>query len=62
MLFSFQIWNRENPFDFMENISLGRKANFFESRVSDYQKSSVMDSLNESSKELKFDNFADMDF
>lgn len=57
-----KIWHRENPFDFMENISLGRKANFFESRVSDYQKSSVMDSLNESSKELKFDDFNDMDF
>lgn len=57
-----KIWNRENPFDFMENISLGRKANFFESRVSDYQKSSVMDSLNESTKELKFDDFDDMNF
>jgi ribonucleoside-diphosphate reductase subunit M2 len=57
-----KIWNRENPFDFMENISLGRKANFFESRVSDYQKSSVMDSLNESTKELQFDNFDDMNF
>jgi len=57
-----KIWNRENPFDFMENISLGRKANFFESRVSDYQKSSVMDSLNESTKELKFEDFEELDF
>lgn len=59
---SSKIWNRENPFDFMENISLGRKANFFESRVSDYQKSSVMDSLNESTKELQFKDFEDLDF
>ena len=30
----------------MENISLQSKANFFESRVSSYQKSGVMESLN----------------
>lgn len=57
-----KVWNCENPFDFMENISLGRKANFFESRVSDYQKSGVMDSLKDAPKDLQFDNFADMDF
>merc|ERR1711972_165181 len=32
----------ENPFDFMENISLDGKTNFFEKRVGDYQKSGVM--------------------
>lgn len=32
----------ENPFDFMENISLAGKTNFFEKRVSDYQKAGVM--------------------
>jgi ribonucleoside-diphosphate reductase subunit M2 len=31
-----------NPFDFMENISLAGKTNFFEKRVGDYQKSGVM--------------------
>jgi ribonucleoside-diphosphate reductase subunit M2 len=31
-----------NPFDFMENISLGGKTNFFEKRVGDYQKAGVM--------------------
>ena len=56
------MWNRDNPFDFMENISLTRKANFFESRVSDYQKAGVMESLNDETKELKFDNFDDQDF
>lgn len=32
----------QNPFDFMENISLAGKTNFFEKRVGDYQKSGVM--------------------
>lgn len=31
-----------NPFDFMENISLDGKTNFFEKRVGDYQKAGVM--------------------
>ncbi|KAI9837264.1 MAG: Ribonucleotide-diphosphate reductase (RNR), small subunit [Sarea resinae] len=31
-----------NPFDFMENISLPGKTNFFEKRVGDYQKAGVM--------------------
>ena len=31
-----KIYNVANPFDFMEMISLERKTNFFESRVSDY--------------------------
>lgn len=35
-------YNVENPFDFMENISLAGKTNFFEKRVSDYQKAGVM--------------------
>lgn len=33
-----------NPFDFMELISLQGKTNFFERRVSEYQKSGVMNS------------------
>ena len=32
------IWNTINPFDFMENISLEGKTNFFEKRVGDYGK------------------------
>ena len=32
------IWNVENPFDFMENISLDGKTNFFEKRVGEYSK------------------------
>ena len=33
-----KIWNTPNPFDFMENISLDGKTNFFEKRVGDYGK------------------------
>ena len=36
------IYGATNPFDFMENISLEGKTNFFEGRVSEYQKSGVM--------------------
>jgi ribonucleoside-diphosphate reductase subunit M2 len=35
-------FHSENPFDFMEMISLQGKTNFFEKRVSDYQKSGVI--------------------
>ncbi|KAI5964816.1 RNR2 [Candida pseudojiufengensis] len=39
-----KVYNVTNPFDFMESISLAGKTNFFEKRVSDYQKSGVMSS------------------
>jgi ribonucleoside-diphosphate reductase beta chain len=37
-----RVYNSENPFDFMANISLQGKTNFFEKRVGEYQKSGVM--------------------
>lgn len=37
-----KVYGAQNPFDFMELISLQGKTNFFERRVSDYQKSSVL--------------------
>lgn len=37
-----KMWNSENPFDFMEQISLEGKTNFFEKRVGEYQKAGVM--------------------
>ena len=37
-------YNATNPFDFMENISMDGKTNFFEGRVSQYQKAGVMQS------------------
>lgn len=37
-----KVFQAENPFDFMENISLEGKTNFFEKRVSEYQRCAVM--------------------
>jgi ribonucleoside-diphosphate reductase beta chain len=39
-----KIWNTKCPFDFMTNIALENKGNFFEGRVGAYQKSGVMGS------------------
>jgi len=38
-----KIYNEKNPFDFMEMISMEQKGNFFETKVSEYQKAGVMD-------------------
>lgn len=37
-----KIYNVENPFPWMDMISLQGKTNFFEKRVGDYQKAGVM--------------------
>jgi ribonucleotide reductase beta subunit family protein with ferritin-like domain len=37
-----KLYFQTNPFDFMENISLNGKTNFFERRVGEYAKASVM--------------------
>ncbi|XP_063215749.1 ribonucleoside-diphosphate reductase subunit M2 B isoform X2 [Bacillus rossius redtenbacheri] len=42
-----KVYNSENPFDFMEHISLEGKTNFFEKKVGEYQKCGVMASKNE---------------
>lgn len=34
-------WNTQNPFDFMERISMAGKTNFFEKRVAEYSKANV---------------------
>ena len=47
-----KVYNSENPFDFMANISLQGKTNFFEKRVGEYQKSGVM---NKSEDSFDFD-------
>lgn len=39
-----KLYNSENPFDWMENISLNGKTNFFEKRVGEYAKAGVMGS------------------
>ncbi|KAF2838122.1 ribonucleoside-diphosphate reductase M2 subunit [Patellaria atrata CBS 101060] len=45
-----KVYNATNPFDFMENISLAGKTNFFEKRVGDYQKAGVMASTKKHEK------------
>jgi len=45
-----KVYNAANPFDFMENISLAGKTNFFEKRVGDYQKAGVMENTNKREK------------
>ena len=52
---STKMYNAENPFDFMENISLEGKTNFFEKRVGEYQKCGVMSSKEERSFTLDAD-------
>jgi len=41
-----KLWNSENPFDFMELISLRPKSNFFEVRVGEYAKSTISEFSN----------------
>ncbi|XP_028062351.1 ribonucleoside-diphosphate reductase small chain-like [Camellia sinensis] len=41
-----KLYDAQNPFDWMELISLQGKTNFFETRVGEYQKASVINSLN----------------
>jgi ribonucleoside-diphosphate reductase beta chain len=36
-----KVYNSDNPFDFMQNIAMENKTNFFEKRVADYSKSGV---------------------
>ena len=43
-----KVYNAENPFDFMQNIALQGKTNFFEKRVAEYQKAGVNNKSNES--------------
>jgi ribonucleoside-diphosphate reductase subunit M2 len=38
------IWNSKNPFDFMENISVQGKTNFFEKKVGEYSLSNALSS------------------
>lgn len=52
------IYNAENPFDWMELISLQGKTNFFEKRVAEYQKAGVMNHADKN----KFEFTTSMDF
>jgi len=61
-----KVYKVSNPFDFMENISLGGKTNFFEKRVGEYQKAGVMASTkkpaDEETAESKGENGGDFSF
>ena len=49
-------FNVSNPFDFMDMISLQGKTNFFEKRVSEYQKAGVLNKdQDEKSQTISFD-------
>jgi len=57
LLFSLgneHFYKTNNPFDFMELISLQGKTNFFEKRVGEYQKAGVMASLTNDSDDRLF--------
>ena len=49
-----KIWRVQNPFDFMEMISLEGKTNFFEKKVSEYSKPGV--GLNAADMTVRFDD------
>jgi ribonucleotide reductase beta subunit family protein with ferritin-like domain len=49
-----KIYNTENPFDFMEMISLESKTNFFESRVSEYSLSTTDKTKDDFTFDLSF--------
>ena len=48
-------YNTSNPFDFMDMISLQGKTNFFEKRVSEYQKAGVLNKEEEDTNKYSFD-------
>ncbi|KAF7684299.1 Ribonucleoside-diphosphate reductase small chain [Astathelohania contejeani] len=50
-----KVYNTENPFDFMENISICGKTNFFEKRVTEYQRPFVGIDRKENDDEFKVD-------
>lgn len=49
-----KVYNSTNPFDFMDMISLQGKTNFFEKRVSEYQKAGVLNK-DENAQKISFD-------
>nr|XP_055075496.1 ribonucleoside-diphosphate reductase subunit M2 B [Misgurnus anguillicaudatus] len=50
-----KVYQSENPFDFMESISLEGKTNFFEKRVGEYQRFGVMSNVVDSEFTLDAD-------
>lgn len=52
-----KIWNVDNPFDFMESISMQGVTNFFESRPTQYQNSAVLNESKGNEFDLMDDDF-----
>ena len=51
-----KVYNSSNPFDFMDMIGMEGKTNFFEKRVSEYQKAGVLNSDKDGdSQKISFD-------
>jgi ribonucleoside-diphosphate reductase beta chain len=51
-----KVYNSSNPFDFMDMISLQGKTNFFEKRVSEYQKAGILNKdKDEDAQKISFD-------
>ncbi|VDO81537.1 unnamed protein product [Haemonchus placei] len=50
-----KIYKSKNPFDFMENISIDGKTNFFEKKVSEYQRPGVLSTEKERQFQLDAD-------
>jgi len=51
-----KIYNVTNPFDFMDMINLQGKTNFFEKRVSEYQKAGVLNNDKKDESKISFDD------
>lgn len=49
-----KVYNVENPFDFMDMISLEGKTNFFEKRVAEYRKAGVGEAVTETTDAFSF--------
>jgi ribonucleoside-diphosphate reductase beta chain len=56
------VYGTKNPFDFMSNIALENKTNFFEKRVGEYGKSGVGSSAKDNKLSFDFDNDDDDNF
>ena len=57
-----KMYNTQNPFDWMELISLQGKTNFFEKRVGEYQKAGVMNSIDKENAATSNSFTLDADF
>lgn len=57
-----KVYHTKNPFPWMEMISMQGKTNFFEKRVSEYQKAGVMSSVSSEDQAISDDAFDGDDF